>query len=125
MINVELLTMITMLIANEQINVLKITMLIAYKQINVQSMIHNVQSMIHITLTLANAITITTLVIYSRLALRGASTSTSLGRHPEAYISSGLISPPLRCVKEGPLRELKRPSCFPLSVVHCLHALIG
>ena len=125
MINVELLTMITMLVAYEQINVLKITTLIAYKQINEQSMIHNVQSMIHITLTLANMLTITVLVIYDRLALRGASTSTSLGRHPEAYISSGLISPPVRCVKEGPLRELKRPSCFPLSVVHYLHALIG
>ena len=125
MINVELLTMITMLIAYEQINVLKITMLITYKQINEQSMIHNVQSMMHITLTLANTITITVLVIYCRLALRGASTSTSLGRHPGVYVSSGLISPPLRCVKEGPLRELKRPSCFPLSVVHYLHALIG
>ena len=125
MINVELLTMITMLVAYEQINVLKITMLIAYKQINEQSMIHNMQSMLHITLTLANTITITVLVIYCRLALRGASTSTSLGRHPGVYVSSGLISPPLRCVKEGPLRELKRPSCFPLSVVHYLHALIG
>ena len=125
MINVELLTMITMLVAYEQINVLKITMLITYKQINEQSMIHNVQSMLHITLTLANTITITVLVIYCRLALRGASTSTSLGRHPGVYVSSGLISPPLRCVKEGPLRELKRPSCFPLSVVHYLHALIG
>ena len=125
MTNVELLTMITMLVAYEQINVLKITMLITYKQINEQSMIHNVQSMMHITLTLANTITITVLVIYCRLALRGASTSTSLGRHPGVYISSGLISPPLRCVKEGPLRELKRPSCFPLSVVHYLHALIG
>jgi len=122
---VELLTMITMLVAYEQINVLKITMLIAYKQINEQSMIHNVQSMLHITLPLANTITITVLVIYCRLALRGASTSTSLGRHPGVYISSGLISPPLRCVKEGPLRELKRPSCFPPSVVHCLHALTG
>ena len=125
MINVELLTKITTLIAYEHINALKITMLIAYKQINEQSMIHNVQSMMHITLTLANTITITVLVIYCRLALRGASTSTSLGRHPGVYVSSGLISPPLRCVKEGPLRELKRPSCFPLSVVHYLHALIG
>ena len=65
----ELLTKITMLIAYEQINALMITMLIAYKQINEQSMIHNMQSMLHITLTLANAITITTLVIYSRLAV--------------------------------------------------------
>ena len=125
MINVELLTTITKLVAHEQINVLKITTLIAYKQINEQSMIHNVQSMIHITLTLANMLTITVLVIYDRLALRGASTSTSLGRHPEAYISSGLISPPLRCVKEGPLRELKRPSCFLQTAVHCPHTLIG